>query len=121
MNADTAKAGRKRSRSKPPVRETQTLTIGRNMNIYEAQSLKDELMEIAARPSDIVLDLSQVTEIDTCGIQLLLLAQRESAREGRSLRLSHCSPAVQELIELFNLAEPFGMVQVFSAPESAQT
>ena len=85
------------------------------MNIYEAQSLKDELLDIPAHADEIEVDLSQVTEIDSAGLQLLLLAQRETSKQGKALRITACSPAVQELIELYNLGALLGNAQPLPA------
>ena len=54
------------------------------------------------------LDLSQVTEIDTAGIQLLMLAKRESMKRGKELRIVAHSPAVSELMDFYNIAGFFG-------------
>lgn len=105
MKSDTAKSGKRRVGTNLPVPKIETIIVSRNLNIYEAQSLKDELLDLPARATAIELNLSQVIEIDTSGIQLLLLAQRESGKQGKTLRLAICSPAVQEIIELYNLAD----------------
>ena len=54
------------------------------------------------------IDLSGVTEIDTSGVQLLMLAKRRSLAIQRELRLCAHSPAVTEVFELLDLAAFFG-------------
>jgi anti-sigma B factor antagonist len=49
------------------------------MTIFRAEALKPLLL---AEPAPAALDLSEVTEIDTAGVQLLLLAQRRGTRSG---------------------------------------
>lgn len=48
--------------------------------------------------------LANVTEMDSAGLQVLILAKREAVRQGKRLALSQHSPAMTELIELYNLA-----------------
>ena len=96
------------------------LKLSPNLTIYEAASVKDGLLNNLARRSVIELDLSQVVEIDTAGLQLLMLAERESRRQGKTLRISTWSPAVQELIQLYNLADLFGNAPGPSAPGTVQ-
>jgi len=47
-----------------------------------------------------VLDLSAVTEFDSAGLQLLLMARREAARLGRQLVVSAASHAVRDVFAL---------------------
>jgi len=73
------------------------------LTIYRAVELKDELLAAFDSDADLELELSGVTEIDVTGVQLLLLARRALAEQGRSLRLSGHSVAVQELLERIKL------------------
>jgi anti-sigma B factor antagonist len=50
--------------------------------------------------TDIELDLSNVTELDTAGVQLLIMAKREARAQGRGLRLSAASPTVVEVLKI---------------------
>jgi anti-anti-sigma regulatory factor len=54
------------------------------------------------------IDLSGVTEVDTAGVQLLMLAKRAAVEQQRELRLVGHSPAVMEVFELMNVAAYFG-------------
>jgi anti-sigma B factor antagonist len=49
------------------------------------------------------LDLSEVVELDTAGLQLLLLAQREAANSGCVLRLAVMSQVVQDVLAIAQL------------------
>jgi anti-anti-sigma factor len=49
------------------------------------------------------LDLSEVTEIDTAGLQLLLTARRHAANDGRELLLAEPSRTVRSALELCRL------------------
>lgn len=95
------------------------MSISQDMTIYHAEALKDELMQCLTRSKVIELDLSQVTEIDTSGIQLLMLAKRESIEHDKTLNIVAHSPAVHELIDFFNIAGYFGDPLVIPARDLA--
>ncbi len=75
------------------------------MSVYRAAELKPALLGPALAGGLLELDLSAVTEIDSTGLQLLLLARREaSARQG-GLRVVAQSPAIVEMLALLQLDE----------------
>lgn len=53
--------------------------------------------------ADLELDLSGITELDTAGLQLLLMARREAAAAGRSLSLTAPSQTVLEVLRIAHL------------------
>ena len=85
--------------AQPPLR------IEGEMTIFRAAELKPLLL---ATPAPTQVDLSAVTEMDTAGIQLLMLARREARAQGRDLRLMAPSAPVALVIELLDLAAFFG-------------
>ncbi len=95
------------------------LAIDQDMTIYHAEALKAELMDNVARNQVIELDLSRVAEIDTSGIQLLMLAKRECQKQDKTLRIVAHSPAVHELMDFFNIAGFFGDPLVIPARDAA--
>ena len=108
MNADANLAGRVAG---------QRMAIEQDMTIYHAEALKVDLLAGLAGSEAVELDLSQVAEIDTSGIQLLMLAKRESQKQGKTLSIVAHSPAVQELMDFYNLAAFFGDPLVIPAPK----
>jgi len=83
---------------------TGRLSVSGEMTIYTASALNEELQEmLATQPRGVVLDLSQVREFDTAGLQLLLCAQREAAAAGRELAVIDPSGAVRDVLELYQL------------------
>jgi anti-sigma B factor antagonist len=85
-----------------------TLHIEGDMTIYNAAELKAELMKHLAQPGEQEIDLSGVGEMDTAGLQLLVLAKREAARLKTILHFNGHSRAVLEVINLCNMAGYFG-------------
>ena len=78
------------------------------LTIYRAQELKAQLLAALREDPELRLDLSQVTELDSSGLQLLYLAKREAARANRALRIVAHSDAVREVLDLCNLNTYFG-------------
>jgi anti-sigma B factor antagonist len=71
------------------------------MTVYTAAQLKQPLLDaVAASGANVELDLSQVSEFDTAGMQLLLLARRETFAAGRELWIGATSAVVQENLTL---------------------
>lgn len=79
-----------------------------DISIYNAATLKDSLLAAVKRTADLELDLSQVAEFDSAGLQVLYLAKREASQMNHNLRIIAHSEAVRELLELYNLAAYFG-------------
>lgn len=95
------------------------MLFGRDLTIYGALEIKHDLLEQVAQHVHLELDLSGVGEIDTAGIQLLILAKRESVRRGGTLRIVAHSQAVHELIDFYNIAGYFGDPLVFCAKQTS--
>lgn len=90
------------------------LVIAGEMTIYRAAELKALLLDAVDGQPQVDVDLSQVSEIDTAGVQLLMLAKQAAERCGRAFRLHSHSPAVLEVFELLNVVSFFGDLVVIS-------
>jgi len=85
------------------------LSIKDDMTIYNAESLKETLLGYCQPGTqELQLDLSAVAEIDSAGLQLLLLLKAEAQQRGFILRLLRHSEAVIEVFELLKLGMYFG-------------
>lgn len=83
-----------------------------DLTIYSASEQKSRLLPVFRTAYSVVeLDLGQVTDIDTAGVQLLILGCRITVMVGGALRLTRIGPQVAALIELFNLKETFVRAQ----------
>ncbi len=80
------------------------LRIAGELSIYRAGELKQALLN---EPRPVQVDLSGVTEIDTAGVQLLMLAKKTALAQQREFRLVAHSPSVTEVFELLDLAAYF--------------
>ena len=86
----------------------QTLTIENDLTIFTVIEKKTSLLAFLNAGSDLEVDLSQVEEIDTAGLQVLILIKREAAKTGKSLKFVMHSKPVLDIIELANLTSAFG-------------
>jgi anti-sigma B factor antagonist len=84
------------------------LAIEGDMTIYRAAELRDAILAALDGAATLEIDLSGVDEIDTAGLQLLVLAKRTALADGRALRLLGHSRAVQEVFEMLDLGAYFG-------------
>lgn len=91
-----------------PEGGTSLLRIDGEMTIYRAFELKQTLLAAVEASAAVEMDLAGVTELDTAGVQLLLLARKSAQAGQRELRLFALSPAVAEVLELLGLAAYFG-------------
>ncbi len=83
------------------------LKVSGELNIYTAVEFKQQLLEQLARAPRVEIDLSQVSEIDTAGFQVLYLARREASRDDKPLRLAAASRAVKDVIQAYHMAAYF--------------
>jgi anti-anti-sigma factor len=85
------------------------------LTIYTAAAAKVTLFEALAKKADLAIDLSAVTELDTAGLQLLLMASDLNSQAGCSTTLIAPSSAVIEVVELCNV-RPLFQFQPSSSP-----
>lgn len=95
------------------------LNIVGEFTIFTAQDCKEQLLALIAATPDGAggeVDLSGVTEIDSAGLQLMLMAKREAAILGKEVRFVRHSDPVLELIDLCALAGQFGDPLLIRSP-----
>ena len=88
-----------------PTRNPSVLRIEGELTIFRAHELKTALL---TEPMPQEIDLSGVSELDSAGVQLLILAKKTALAQQRELHLTAHSAAVIEVFELLNLASYFG-------------
>jgi anti-anti-sigma factor len=79
------------------------LAVEGELTIYRAAELKPVLLDAVRTMDAPAFDLSAVTEFDSAGVQLLLMARREAARLGKTLALPDAAPAVRDTFALLGL------------------
>ena len=96
--------------------DSNTLRIEGELTIFRAMELKPVIL---ATPPVTKIDLSGVTDLDTAGLQLLMLAKKTARAQQRDVTLVGHSPAVLEVFELLNVAAYFGDHLVMDSRASA--
>lgn len=79
------------------------MRIEQPMTIYTAGELKPRLLDAVRTSDQPEFDLSDVSEIDTAGLQLLMLAKREADSLARPLHITVASTAVREVLDLVSI------------------
>lgn len=95
--------------------KTVSVALAGELSIYSVAEIKAGLSEAMTSTDEIEVDLSGVTEMDTAGLQLMLIAKRNP---GKKVRFTNHPPAVLRLIDLANLGGVLGDPLVIAATES---
>ena len=97
-----------------------TLAVEGEMTIYTAAENKADLFDQLDDCEELELDLSAVNEMDSAGLQILLVLKREAAVKGKQLHLVNHSHAVFEVLELLRMQSHFGDPVVIPADWTTQ-
>lgn len=84
------------------------LAIQGELSIFTAAGLRQQLLDVLASGQEVEVDLSEVSEIDSAGLQLMVAAKREAAGRNQLLHFSNHSQAVFEALELCHLSGHLG-------------
>ena len=88
------------------------VTLSGEVTIYSAAKLKEQLLDVIHASRTLEIDLSNVSEFDSAGLQLLALAKREADALDRPIHFSSHSESVQEVLNLYDLNEIFDTTAV---------
>lgn len=87
----------------------EALRVQGEMTIYRASEVAQTLFAaVRDHDGDVSLDLSEVSEFDTAGLQLVLMARRLAEADGRRLDVVQPSECVSEVLNLCNVAVSTG-------------
>lgn len=92
----------------PRENEPCHFAIEGEMTIYTALELKEQLLAPLAHCADMEIDLAGVSEIDSAGLQLLILLKQEARARGKTLSITGHSPPVLEIFDVCQLESFFG-------------
>jgi anti-anti-sigma factor len=98
---------------------SQRLSLTDDLTIYHALEQKQALLDALFASEHLELDLSQVGEMDTAGLQLLILLKKEAQAAGKRVSIVAHSQAVSSIIDFCNMAAEFGDPLVIPAREAA--
>ena len=97
----------------------QLLALTEDLTIYHALEQKNALLAALAGTDDLELDLMHVGEIDTAGLQLLILLKKEAQRAGKTISIVAHSQSVRAVIDFCKLAAELGDPLVIPAAEAS--
>jgi anti-sigma B factor antagonist len=85
------------------------IRVSGEMTIYNARELKKGLATHLFAAKDLVMDLTEVSEMDTAGLQLIVLAMKESMSSGGRFKVASLSRPAERIITLFDMSEFLGL------------
>lgn len=88
------------------------IRIDDELTIYTASVVNSTIRDALAANDSVAIDLTGVTEIDTAGLQILLMARKEAALRQRAVSFIGHNRAVIDCLHLMNLSNFFN----FEAP-----
>ena len=84
------------------------LDVPGDMTIYEAGEIKELFSTVLAEHEKINVNLSNVSEIDSSGIQLMVSLKKDAAEKNKTVNYCSHSQAVIGLLDLFDMTSYFG-------------
>lgn len=101
--------------------EITQVMVGEELTIYTAAEIKSTLVGLLQEHSQLELDLSTVEELDSAGLQILLLLKLESQRLQKQFHIVRHSEAVIAVLEMLNLVLFFGDPVIIPAKRKRET
>jgi anti-anti-sigma factor len=88
--------------------------VGGEIGLYSGAELRDELLRVLRRHGPrLILDLHEVTFMDSAGIEVLLATRRRAQLEGGWVHVAQASPCVWRMITLASLQREFAAPKEF--------
>ena len=87
------------------------------LTIQTAAEQKAALMALLEAADEVEVRLEDVTELDTAGLQVLLLVKREAAQLGKTLRLVSANRIVTDVLNIAHLTTELDAVPAVRHPE----
>lgn len=84
------------------------LAVNDEMTIYTAATFKEEFLGHLAGCQEMEVNLSGVSEMDSAGLQIMLMLRLEASRTDKQVQFTNHSEAVIDVLEMLNLAAHFG-------------
>ncbi len=96
------------------------IRLAGELSIYGVAALHDELLAGLGAPRRIRLDLDQVEECDTAGLQWLLALRRWALARDVDLQIEAVSEAVREMVDLCQAHRLLGLQALIPAEDRGQ-
>lgn len=82
--------------------------VENEMTIYTAADNREKIIALLDKNTDCEIDLSDVSDFDTAGLQLLVMAKQESRKRGHEITIKGHTDAVIDVLDMCNLTAFFG-------------
>lgn len=82
---------------------TATVRVVGDFDAARAKDVREAILEAEVGSQSLVLDLSEVTFVDSSGLGVIAAAAARAERDGKSFGLSDPTPAVEHTLRLFGL------------------
>ena len=73
------------------------------LNIHTVEDFVENLKNELVEDKDIILNLADISEIDSAGFQVLVALKNEALKRSVSLKINDMSPEVYEIITLYGV------------------
>lgn len=97
---------------------TSYFSLEGELTIHNAVQIRDELLVQLGKGKEIEINLQHVSELDTAGVQLLLMVKREAVKLGKTLHFVQHSKAALEVLDLLNIVPVLGDPLVLTSPDT---
>jgi len=84
------------------------LVLSGSFTIFQAADYKAQLLDVLEHTETLLeIDLTAIEEIDTAGLQLLLMLQQEAQAQGKQVFFTGSSAAMENVIGILQLRHRF--------------
>ena len=87
--------------------KTTEITISGELTIYEARAFYEQHIKSITSQQQMNINLVKLTEIDTAGIQVLIMLMKFATEQGAQIQMIHLSSAIKQYSKMFNLHHYF--------------
>lgn len=83
------------------------ISLSGELTIYQARDTYSQLIEVLHDATELSLDLSDITDVDSSFLQILLWLQQEGIRQNIKVSLIQPSEVLKKVISQLGLAKSF--------------
>ncbi len=82
-------------------------TVDAEMTIYQIEEIKEKILPVIFEKGELEIDLSEICEIDSSGVQLLMLIAKERSAKGLPVIFTGHGKPTLDVLELMGLESYF--------------